>query len=326
MNRTQQVIIFFTWGLNAFNSWLDRAKHRKWLRITINTILFVIMISFIVYYVQRDWQEIRKSVISFNINALWITLGFFAINFILLLSAWHILIKSYAGLNDIKQNALFYSYSYLFRFLPTPAWFLSSRMYLYSQAGIRKRVALTITGLETLLHIASGLLIFCLLSVDLNKPITWLFGLIIIPFFFAVYNPERLNLRWISGDKSMPILTRRTLVILLIIYICTWLISGPFMLSLMHIVTNDIPINMVEILRIWIISSVVAYIGAYTLGGIGILREFTLSFLLSNYLPYPLALTITIISRVVLTLGGILFSIITIGFTKILSSLRLKQE
>jgi MFS family permease len=284
------------------------------------------MISFIVFYVQRDWQEIRRSEISFNISALWATLGFFGINFILLLIAWHILIRSYTGLHDFKQNALNYSYSYLFRFLPTPAWFLSSRMYLYSQSGIRKRVALTITGFETLLHAASGMLVFCLFSVDFSKPVTWLFSLIIIPFFLAIYSPEKLNLRWFSGDESLALLNRTTLVALLIIYTFTWLVSGPFMYSLMQIVSNDIPINMVEIVRIWTISSVVAYIGAYTLGGIGILREFTLSFLLGRYLSYTLALTITIISRLVLILGGILFSILAIGLIKLLSLRRVGQE
>ena len=288
-------------------------KEHKWAQFAINAILLCIMIFFVATYLLDDWQEIKNTNININPNAILLTLGLYGINFIILIIAWNMLVRLFSQRISLSQNAIFFSYSHLYKFLPTPAWFLGSRIYLYGKVGLAKRVTLTTTALETLFHIFTGVFLYSLLLIDQQRPITWLFLLSIPLVILVVWNPFWLIKRWFLNANIPTHPPRKVLAILFVSYLLTWIISGPFFLSLISIVTDNIPLSMNESLRIWILGSLIAYVGAYTLGGAGILREFSLTFLLSNFFSPPLALLITIMVRIMMTLGGIFWSLVVFG-------------
>jgi glycosyltransferase 2 family protein len=317
MKITEKINIILRKLGRYFQTWQDWIKKRRWVQIAINTALILFMVVYITSYIRRDWQEVVKTELSFDINAVWITFGLYAINFFLLIAAWHGLIKCYGGSKDLRQNALLYCYSSLYKFLPTPAWFLASRVYLYSQAGMRKRVILSTTALETLLQVITGLIVFCLSFIDSQRPITWLYALVIIPALIALNKPHWFEMRWINGENPEFILPKKDLIRLVVCFTLTWIIAGPFFFELIHIVSRTVPMTFNEILQVWILSSMIGIVSAYTLGGLGIFREISLAFLLSGYLGVPLALIVSILVRLIITLGGILFALLTIGVLKL---------
>jgi len=297
----------------------ERLKKQRWIRIFINTALVLFMFFFIARYIQKDWQEIQKTHYSFNLRALWITLGLYAINFCLLMVAWLILLKCFGALKQLSYNAFLYSYTYLYRFLPTPVWFIGSRIYYYGQLGIGKRTIVTTTALETLLHMFTGFIIYCLLLIDFKQPITWLYSLSVLLIILGIYHSHWFELRWINRENSSLRINKTDFTLLLSLYFITWIISGPFFKMLIQIIYNPVQVSMVSLMRIWIISSLFAYVGSYTLGGVGVIREFSLTILLSKYLPPSTALVIIVLVRLVMTLGGVLWALTIVGIAKLFS-------
>lgn len=307
-------------------SLVREVQYRKWIRYSVNVILLSIVFITIFTYVKEDWQIIQSYSINVNIESIFIAFIIFGINFFLLFIAWHILISKFVPKISLQQNIQQFSYSYLYKFLPTPAPFLVSRMYLYGQLGIKKSVILSTTALETILHMVTGFAVFLILLMDREYPISWLIFLLIVPVIMIIQKPDLLEMRWLHGEKPIHPISKMDIIVLLIILSLTWILSGPFFINLINIITDYVPITLVEALRIWIIGSLVAYIGSYTLGGAGILREFSLTLLLSQYFPPPMALLITIIVRVFMTFGGVLWALIFMGLIKISRVLNSRRD
>jgi hypothetical protein len=165
----------------------------------------------------------------------------------------------------------------------------------------------------------TGFIVFCLLLIDFKQPITWLYSLPMSLVTVGIFYSHRLDIRWINGDESSVRIKKTDLTLLLSIYFISWLIPGPFLKMLIQTIHEPVQISLVSLMRIWIISSLFAYIGSYTLGGVGVIREFSLTIMLSKYLPPPIALMITVLARLVMTLGGVFYSLIIIGIAKLSS-------
>ncbi len=309
-----------------FKRWQSLLSSKPWLKFLITGGILLFGLVYIGYYLVRDWKIIREITFQFDLTSFILAWLVYAINFYVLLFAWHVLVKSFNCEYKLSQNAYYYAYSFLYKFLPTPSWFLVSRVYLYGQTGMRKRTALSITLLETILHVITGCLVYCLLLINAETLWTWLYFLgalmagwillIILEGGFA-----RLDIE-INHVKQF----KRHLPGLMGLFFLTWVVAGPFFWLLMRSVIPDIPVDISVLMRIWIASNLVSYVGAYTLGGIGIFRELTLMFLLGPVLGVPIALLVTVITRLVMTLAGIFWALITIAALQVVKIVDKKRR
>jgi hypothetical protein len=184
---------------------------------------------------------------------------------------------------------------------------------LYGQIGMRKRISLTLTALETLLHFFIGLGFYCILWVDLDAPWTILYLLGLVPVLVILVWPHLLELPWANEGETMKY-SRKSLIFIDVFLLFTWFITGLFLNSVISsIITEPFSVTIVDLWRIWIISNLIAYIGAYLFGGISILREFSLMFLLGKWFTPPIALGIAALSRIVMKLAGIFWALLFIG-------------
>jgi hypothetical protein len=213
------------------------------------------------------------------------------------------------------------------RFLPTPIWFFASRVSLYEQVGTRKRLTVITTFLETFLHVSTGLCFYTLLLIDIKKPIT------IIPFLlclsllaFTIIRPNIFHLPMLTGEaRGKNIFGSKDIFFILLLFTFTWAIAGPFYASVIKSIAPDTVMTTVDMWKVWILSSLVAYLSAYTLGGIGLLREFSMTLLLNKWFSPPIALIITILVRLMMTFAGIFWAFLAIGLNKIQGFIRKSQ-
>jgi glycosyltransferase 2 family protein len=302
--------------VEIWNSWI---RKKRWIQAAVYILLIAILLYVVIGSLAKDWEQLIKLNLKISYPYFAITLGLYGINYILQAIAWHILINGIGSPLPFKQNVYIFASSYLTKFLPSPAWYLASRVYLYGKTGIRKRMALFSTVLESGFALCTGIIFFCVLSIEIHSPTTWLFGVAILSIMIGLFHFKSINLSWFTGDSIPTYLDKRMVVSLFAINLIIWAISGPFFLSLMRTITDSIPITMKEILRVWILSSIISFVGSYLLGGVGILREFSLTLLLSRFFPPPMALTITLFVRLVMVLGGILWSLVFQNFMRIFS-------
>jgi len=294
---------------------IEWLRQRRWIQIVINVFLFLVMVIFIGLYIFQDWDQLSQLRIVVNFRLIAISFIFYGVNYLLFSISWHILFRAYNPKVRWWDNLLFYSYSYIMRFLPTPFWFIASRAVLYEKVGTRKRIALLTTFLETYLHFISGLSFYCLLIIDFQKPLTSLpFILSLMPVVIAILRPSLFQHQVITGGKSTIELFRpKDAAVILTLFIFTWLIAAPFFSLLIRSVIPDMILPLTDIWKVWILSSLVSYLSMYTLGGVGMLREFSMTLLLNNWFSPPVALIITVLLRIVMTIAGIFWALITIG-------------
>jgi hypothetical protein len=292
---------------------LTRQTQQKKLGVFINLAMITLMLAFVGIYVVRQWSTLREFELSLNLFPFLYGLGLLGFNFILFILVWNLLIQVFNGAHSLVENALIYSYSQIAKLLPTPIWFISARLLLYNRSGITKRSVLIATALETAFHAWIGFIIFCILSIKINVPITWLFSLG-IPITILI-------LRALISSKSNQIQLDRNIRIknafgLIGLFTLTWITAAPFLTLTIQGVTGQSSVPTIEIWKIWIIASIFSYIGSYTLGGIGVIREFSLVLLLGKFYSPPVCLVIAVISRIIMTIGNLVWPGAVIGLIK----------
>ncbi len=296
-------------------------RDRRWFRIGVNVALVLILVLFVGCHLVTDWQQITRAEIKPDIGYLWVALAFlglYGVNLVILSVAWHAIIRRFGGPTDWRQNFLYYSYTNIAAFLPTPVWFLASRVHFYNQAGMRWSTTLTTTALETALHIVTGLAVYAALAIHPARPETWPWALALALVIAALIRPRWLALPWLNKGAG-PDISRRDAVIWLTLYALTWLMAGVFFTIVIGILGPAVLPGLGDLWRIWILAGVVSYVAAYTLGGIGILREFTLTWFLSAFYSPTEALLIAAGVRLLLTLGGILWGLAIIALIRTMS-------
>lgn len=280
-------------------------RERRWLRLAVNLGLGAGLVVVLSWLFWSDLQRVLAEDISFSLPHLAGAVGLYGLNLAPFIVVWRNIVERLGGPPGWRHNAVRYANTSITRFLPTPAWFLVSRVHVYAQDGLGRRAALAMTALETLLHMYTGAAFFGMLAFEPARPLTWLYLLLLAPAAAVLVQPHWLNLRWMSGARPMPGVRRRDILLWLSLYALTWVIAGPFLGWTIRAFSTVPQLPMPELWRIWALSSVVAYLSAYTLGGLGVLREFALTWLLARFYPAPVALLIALVVRLVLTGAGV---------------------
>ena len=297
--------------MSLYNAWnLVRQLHRaRWFVFVVNFAFGLALVVTLGRSMFVGWRQILEEGLAIRVPCLGIALGLYGTTFFLFVVAWHKITIRFGGPRSWRQNVIFYSVTHPTRFLPTPVWLFASRIYLYGQAGMRRRTVILTTGVESLLHALAGLGFWAVFAVKANSPATWLYFLAIIPVVAVVTYPSRLRLPGVNENMNLH---RSDVISWVALYLLTWLIAGPFFSAIICAFGEDVP-PLWELWRIWTLASLAAYIGSYSLGGAGFLREFTLTWLLSSFYSPPIAVLIAASTRIIMIGGGILWGVIAIG-------------
>lgn len=283
-------------------------SNRRW-RLGLNIGGIFLFFGFVTYRLSGDWHQLVAAEMHLNVKDLLWAFILYGITFLLSAIVWHRMMARFGGPSDWRINVLLFSYTHMAKFLPTPIWFLAGRTYYYNRRGVPQQRVLKITALEIALHVVSGLILIIVLSWDVAKPWMWLCVVGAIVMALLVW---RFNLLKISRLGRILENTGIHLVNVLewiSLYGMTWIVAGPFFLLLVRAFTPASASDMVMLWRIWIISNLIAYLSTYTLGGLGFLREFSLTWFMSQMYPLPIALLIATGARIIMTVGGLLWGI-----------------
>lgn len=270
-----------------------------------------ILIIGIMYYLSKgflkDLGQINFDWSSFKWSTLILALLLYGFTFIIFVGVWHLIIERLDDKSDLKKNVSIYCSTHFARHLPTIAWLIASRAYLYNKAGIRKRVSVIGSGIEIALHALAGGLV--LLTVEFYGKGTirfWAFPITLISIAIILWRPSILLAGQVKGIR----IRRRDIISWVGLYTLTWIIAGPFFLLITQTFYTGGAITLMAAWRVWIMASLAAYVGSVFLGGAGILREFTLTSLLSSVIPSAQLLLVVVGSRLLLLLGAAIWSLI----------------
>lgn len=277
-----------------------------------NGLLVTFITWLLVSFSRTQYQNILDYNLILDFRFLALGLVLFGLNLFLFSLAWHILLNEFYA-SRLAVNLQLFMNAEIGKILPTPFWYLTKRLIGYGEQGSSKKIIVYASLLEMFLHILVGLAGLGILLINLSKPTTFFYLLLLLPLVLLILFPELISFIF-PADKGT--INKIKLIKIIILYSLTWLIGLLYFQAIIRGCGIKIIIPTQRIWIIWIVSSLVSYVATLVLGGIGILKEFSLTMLLRPFLPIPLAILMSAVSRIIFIFGDLLWPTITILLLK----------
>lgn len=290
-------MVFDQAGGYLFSGWRGRMVTLFFLLISLAVVVMVIF---------TNWTTI--STYEWQVRPVWIGYGLFflAIDLFLGALAWHLIVIRFTEHKSLRQNVKFWNFSNLARRIPGTIWYISSRAVLYEKHGVSKATTIVLSGLEMALILVSGIVIFIIILPFWAIPDDLVDGLgnlwfilILLPPCLLLVHPRVLDRLWrkLSPLTTIQKLHWRDTIGWLFLYLVIWAIGALTLFSAVNFV-HPLPIQqLAPIIGMWALASTISLAGALTFTSFGV-REISLTLLLAQLIPAPIALIVAIIVRI----------------------------
>jgi len=281
----------------------------KFIRRILAAAVVLVIFFFLIRSLVRNWHQIPFADLRFNPFYLLLSFFFLLVTFLIFVKAWQTIIRSLGG--DISYPFAFWvmTASQTAKYVPGGVWFALGRVYLAkSEKLTAEKIGVSVI-IETGLTFLVGILLF-FLALSLARPENLVNYLLLIPvflFFILVLYPPVLERLMNIGLKMIrrppvPIKMRYgSLLGTAVYFLGLWLaqIVGYFLLinALYPVPLGQFP----ALVAIYIISWMAGFIIILAPGGLGV-REGTMTLLLSSVVSSALAIGISFLSRVWVTI------------------------
>jgi len=273
--------------------------------VVVPVVIFFFCFSILGYSLYKNWTALAAFQWEINYFQMALSFIFYTFDLTLAVLGWSLIVNKLAGFSNLRKNLKIYCYSNIARRLPGTVWHIVGRAYLYEQQGIAKSVISIGSLLEMVLIILSGVFTYFLFLPFLS-PISALRNplplVAILLLGLLLIHPVTLRaiLKRFARAKAPYDLRYRDTLAWLGIYIMVWTVGGLVLYSAIN-VFYPLPLTQLPgVIGAWTLSGVAASLVFLIPGGLGI-RELTLSFFLSHYIPTPLAIVVALGMRVGLT-------------------------
>ncbi len=276
-------------------------------------IVVIAIFLFLGKMVWENWSQVKDA--SFALSALPFILStlIFAFSYFIQIGAWYLITLKLKIALSPHDTLKIWFYSQLGKYLPGKIWLFLSRFHFYESKGQSKKVISIAIYLEVItMIVAAGLIFLAALtlfkemeSVYSGKTFWW----ILLPFMsaFVCLHPRILEriINWILAQfKRDPVsLSISYLDVLFILFVCivSWVIGGIGFYLFVDSVYPVAPPYILFLTGALAISSTLGLIAVFAPSGLGV-REGALVYLLSYMMPGGVAVIISILTRIWITL------------------------
>jgi uncharacterized membrane protein YbhN (UPF0104 family) len=276
-------------------------------------IVFAIFV-FLGRMVWDNWNQVKG--VSFSLQPFPFILStlIFAFSYFIQVWAWYLITLKLKIALSFPETIKSWFYSQLGKYLPGKVWLLLSRFYFYESKGMsRKGISVALYLEMVSVNVATGLIFLAALiffreigTYYFRNQFCWLV-LAFILLAFTFLHPKVLQkiLNWLLVQfKKEPIsLTISYFDVLLVLFVCiiAWLVGGVGFYLFVDSVYPVVPQYILFLTGALAISSTLGMIALFAPGGLGV-REGALVYLLSFVMATPVAVIISILTRIWMTL------------------------
>jgi hypothetical protein len=265
----------------------------------------------------RDWEQIASFPWQLNVGCLLLAAILYSLTLMLMFLVWQSILARMGGFSDLRKNLRVYYLSSLARRLPSAAFYMAGRLYMYQQEELSVPVVIASTAIETLAIALGGVIAYLLLlpcyslSVlsDSMLPVVGA-GVLLVAVLarphgvIALFNKATKLLRW---EPVMAVVRRRDIAAWVMTYVAAWFVGGAGLFCLINAI-YVLPLSALPgVIGIATISTLISLLTLAVPGGSS-LKELALSALLSSYVPFSVAVATAIAYRVWLTVLDMLWA------------------
>jgi len=282
---------------------------RKVLTVIVITVIFYFLIS----NLTRNWQKIPFHELRFDPLSLIISFVFLFINFLLFVEGWRRIIHRLGDKICFRNAFWIMSSTQIAKYVPGGIWFALGRVYMGRIENLKEEIVALSVVVETGLTFLVGILLF-LVSIILTQKQMLTHYLFVVPIFLVflvVIYPPVLNsimnhaLKFFKKPKMTLNVSFLQVLQLSIYFVGLWLAQ---IIGFYYLINTIYPISgsvLFSLASAYSLSWMTGFVVIFAPGGLGV-REGMMTLLLSPILPTPLAIAITFIARVWITIFEII--------------------
>ena len=290
-----------------------------WRAKVLVVILFGLSVAVLGRLVFNNWATFVE--FEWAIRPWWLVTAvvLFAINVLAGSWGWHSLVVGFAGFDDMRQNIKIIWSSNLAHRIPGPVWYIASRAIQYEKLGISKRLISLISAFEITFSLVSVGTLFVITlpfwvqsGVGFDQVDRYWYLLLVFPFSLLAVRPKFLMWvgQWLGGITIFRELDWRNSISWMLLYLFFWALGG---LTLYALILTVYPLDisyLFTIISMWALANTISLIGVMILPFIG-LRELSIVFLISNVVPLPVAILVSLCIRVIWLSGELITALVS---------------
>ena len=296
-------------GVKLFPNHTIRTRSFK----IIQWIIVLTIFAFLGKMVLDNWNQVKEASFTFEVFPLLLSTLIFALSYFIQIWAWYLITLRLGIAISWGGTLEGWFYSQWGKYLPGKVWLLLGRIYYYESKGKPKKIISVALYFETVtLLVAAGLIFLSTLPFFremgpfyTGKQSWWLIFLFLLAFIFL--HPRVLQ-KILNGFllkfKRDPIslsISYPNILWILIVCIFVWVVEG---FGFYLFIDSITPVSEKYILFLTgalAISTTLGLIAIFAPSGLGV-REGALVYLLSLMMATPVAVVISILSRIWMTL------------------------
>ncbi len=284
----------------------------SWKQLVAGLFTFIAF-GFLVAALVTNWQQLRGY--EWQITPVYLALGLVMYLGSLLLAGftWHRLIASTDRRVQRRKNIKFFLQSNLAKRVPGLVWYALGRLYLYEREGVAKSLVAMALTLELVTMIAGTALLYFASFWSVPSAIPslrpWWLVLPVAVLIAIMAWPKSLYtlVNWLLERRGHAPLERqarrRDLLEWSFLHAGSALAGGLCIVFLAAGVYPELTrLDVVPVINSWAGAALVAYAVLFLPLGLGV-KEVTLAYLLSQFLPWPVAVVISLLGRICSILG-----------------------
>jgi len=271
----------------------------------------LIIFYFLGTNLRKNWEQVDFKQLHFNIRLLIASILFLWVHFLSSVLGWKLILdKLDVSLPFLKGIKIMF-YSQLGKYLPGKIWTFTGRMYFCQKVGIPNSKTFISMVLELALTMISSILIFLIsflfssrFRMDINPFLLVAVAVLILMIIHPKILVRLINffLRWLKKEPIKIDLNFSQIFVLTAYYCIIWFCFGIAFYFLINSVTFITPSKIPIITGSFAISSTIGAVALFAPAGLGV-REGILSLLLSNFFPLSLAILLSFLCRIWVSIG-----------------------
>jgi len=275
--------------------------------------MVVAIFFFLGKMVWDHWNQVKEASFAFEIFPLLLSTLLFAFSYFIQIWAWYLITVKLKIALSPSDTLKSWFYSQLGKYLPGKVWLLLGRFYFYESKGKSKKTISVALYFEMMTMIAAAGLIFLAALIFYReiglfyswKQSGWLVLLSLLGFAFLHPRVLQKILNWILVQfKKEPIslsISYFDILWILLVCIVSWLVGGVGFYLFVDAVYPVAPQYILFLTGALAISSTLGLIAIFAPSGLGV-REGALVYLLSLMMATPIAVIISVLTRIWMTL------------------------
>jgi len=282
-------------------------------KLVLRWVIIVAIFAFLGKMLWENWAQLKEVPFALKFFPFLLSTAIFVLSYFIQIWAWYLITSKLGIAVSFSETLRSWFSSQLGKYLPGKVWLFLGRYYFYESKGKSRRGISIALYLETVtLMMAAGLLFLVALVFfggtglsHFGKPFVWLILLFILAFICLHPRVLEKALNWFllrfKRERISLFISYPDILWVLFVSVIAWVVGG---IGFYLFVDSVFPVPPHQILFLTgalAFSSMLGLIAIFAPSGLGV-REGALVYLLSLMMPESVAVIISILTRIWMTL------------------------